>query len=88
MSCRHKDHHNYQRLAHTWTVSGKKENFFVSYAVRGPMVVPNYGLRQDLPVNQHEGILTEFSNFDKNPQWKVSRWDKFLQHEAKAGKSD
>jgi len=51
MSCRHKDHHNYQLLAHTWTVSGKKENFFVSYAVRGPMVVPNYGLQQDLTVN-------------------------------------
>ena len=34
----------------------------------------------------HEVILTEFSNFYKNPQWKVSKWDKFLQHEAKAGK--
>ena len=51
MSCRHKDHHNYQRLAHTWTVSEKKENFFVSYAVRGPMVVPKYCLQRDLPVN-------------------------------------
>lgn len=51
MSCGQKDNHSYQRLAHTWAAPGKKENFFVSYAVRGPMVVPNYGLRQGLPVD-------------------------------------
>lgn len=39
----------YSTLGNTWT--NNKENFYVSYAVRGPIVVPNMGLRQDLPVN-------------------------------------
>jgi hypothetical protein len=28
-----------------------KENFFVSYAVRGPMVIPSMGLEAGLPCN-------------------------------------
>ena len=50
----------------------------------GAKTTPNKALLHGL---YNEGILTEFSNFDKNPQWKVSIWDKFLQHEAKAGKA-
>jgi len=28
----------------------KKENYFVSYAVRGPISYPSYGIRQDMPI--------------------------------------
>ena len=50
MSCSQKNHHNYKQLQHTWN-NLEKENYFVSYAVRGPMVVPSYGLRQGMPVD-------------------------------------
>lgn len=43
-----KDLSNYQQLQDTWT--GTKERYFVSYAVRGPIVVPSYGLRAGMPV--------------------------------------
>ena len=42
--------YNYSRLKHTWG-SSLQENFFVSYAVRGPMVDPENGLRAGMPVN-------------------------------------
>ena len=39
---------NYATLKQTYS---SKENFFVGYAVEGPMVIPEYGLRAGLPVN-------------------------------------
>lgn len=27
-----------------------REDYFVRYAIRGPMVVPSYGLQQDMPI--------------------------------------
>jgi hypothetical protein len=41
----------YQVLKETWSNPTCKEKFFVSYAVEGPMVAPEYGLRQSLPVD-------------------------------------
>lgn len=42
----------YVKLKDTWSFDkNSKENFFVSYALRGPMLVPSYGLRGGLPVN-------------------------------------
>jgi len=38
-----KTHKNFKNAYH-------KENFFVSYAVRGPMIEPEIGVRQDMPV--------------------------------------
>lgn len=38
-------------LDEIWSKPNKKERFFVTYAVRGPMFVPKYGLRRDLPIN-------------------------------------
>lgn len=43
-SCRN----SYNTLKNTW--SGSKENFFVSYAVRGPVLVPSMGLEAGIPV--------------------------------------
>jgi len=62
----------------------EKKEKFCSACTMGAKTTPNKALLHGL---YNEGILTEFSNFDKNPQWKVSIWDKFLQHEAKAGKA-
>jgi len=44
---------NYKILKNTWknTCEVHKENYFVSYAVRGPMMVRSYALRDGLPVN-------------------------------------
>ena len=42
---------SYKLLKNTWVVDKIQEKFFVSYAVRGPMVVPSLGLRMDMPVN-------------------------------------
>lgn len=42
---------NYKILKNTWTNDSMRENYFVSYAVRGPMVVPEMGLEQGMPVN-------------------------------------
>jgi len=39
---------NYKKLKNTW-VGKRKEDFFVSYAVRGPMILP--GLRSGLPID-------------------------------------
>ena len=42
----------YKQLKNTWTnLSLNKEKFFVSYAVRGPMINRDLGLRSGLPVN-------------------------------------
>ena len=40
---------DYCTLRQTWTNSLQKENFFVSYAVRGPTVLAQYALQQDMP---------------------------------------
>ena len=41
---------DYKTLDKTWVKEENKENYFVSYAVRGPMVVPSMGLEAGLPV--------------------------------------
>ena len=56
--------YSYQNLKNTWSCLGSKtceesihttqpkplkEQYFVSYAVRGPMVYPSMGLRQGMP---------------------------------------
>jgi len=57
---------NYVKLKHTWI---PKERFFVSYAVRGPITSPEYGLRQDMPVNHPiSGPVREPSPL--NTRWK------------------
>lgn len=48
-----------------------KENFFVSYALRGPMVVPSMGLESGLPLLiPIEGPVKEPSVL--NTRWKYS----------------
>ena len=51
----------YKILKDTWNGKDKvKEDYFVSYAVRGPMMVPSYGLRYDMPVmHPIEGPVNE-----------------------------
>lgn len=40
----------YNTLKNTWTKPNTSvESFFVSYAVRGPIVCPSYGLEQGVP---------------------------------------
>ena len=46
---------NYEKLGNTWSISKGKENFFVNYAARGPMVVKPLGLRAGMPVNHPIG---------------------------------
>ena len=54
--------YRYQNLKNTWSCLGSKaceksiyeptaleEQYFVSYAVRGPMVYPSQGIRQGMP---------------------------------------
>ena len=56
--------YRYTKLNNTWSCQGSKaceesmhndqdkqlkEQYFVSYAVRGPMVVPSEGIRQGMP---------------------------------------
>lgn len=49
----------YTKLKNTWS-SKSKETFFVSYAVRGPMMIPSYGLRSGLAVDHPiEGPINE-----------------------------
>jgi hypothetical protein len=58
---------NYRTLKTAWV--SEDEKFFVSYAVRGPMVVPELGLRQDLPVDHPiSGPVHEPSPL--NTRWK------------------
>lgn len=44
-----KNNYNYKSLRNAW--SGKRENYFVSYAVRGPIMNPGTGVRSDMPIN-------------------------------------
>jgi len=61
----------YQQLKHTWSGVDVNENFFVSYAVRGPMVNPSEGLRAGLPVDHPiSGPVPEPSPL--NTRWKYS----------------
>lgn len=39
----------YKTLKNTWTWGTPKEDFFVTYAIRGPMILP--GLRAGLPID-------------------------------------
>jgi hypothetical protein len=49
----------------------QKENFFVSYAIRGPIVVPSMGLEAGMPVNHPiPGPVSEPSPL--NNRWKYS----------------
>ena len=44
--------YNYSTLATAWTHNTKlREDFFIGYAVEGPMVDPSYGQRAGLPVD-------------------------------------
>jgi len=43
--------YTYKKLKNTWTNDSIRENWFLSYAVRGPMIIPEMGLEQDMPVN-------------------------------------
>jgi len=63
----------YVKLKDTWTFDkNNKENFFVTYAVRGPMIVPSYGLRAGLPVDHPiPGPVSEPSLL--NARWKYTR---------------
>lgn len=45
---------NYHKLNDTWS-NNIKEQFFVAYAVGGPMVIPSKGLRAGMPVNHPIG---------------------------------
>ena len=48
-----------------------KENYFVSYAIRGPIIVPNMGLEAGLPVNHPiQGPVSEPSPL--NNRWQYS----------------
>ena len=51
----------YKQLKNTWNKSNiNKENFFVTYAVRGPMINSYLGLRAGIPVNYpNTGPVTE-----------------------------
>lgn len=51
MPCTNNNPNNYHTFHQTWTNPMSKEKFFVSYAVRGPTVLPQYALQQDMPVN-------------------------------------
>jgi len=45
---------SYKALKNTWNnfpSNNSSEKFFVSYAVRGPMINPSLGLRAGIPVN-------------------------------------
>ena len=44
---------NYRSLSDYWASPNekKKESYFVSYAVRGPMMIPSMGLEAGLPIN-------------------------------------
>jgi hypothetical protein len=44
-----KNPRGYKVIRNTWLKP--KESFFVSYAIRGPIVNPSQGLRAGLPVN-------------------------------------
>lgn len=69
-----KNYFNYKHIDNSWkniykNMNNSKEQFFVSYAVRGPMVVPSYGLELDLPVNHPiSGPVREPSPL--NTRWK------------------
>jgi hypothetical protein len=57
-----KSSNKYSKLKHTY-----REDFFVSYAVRGPEVLP--GVRQDMPIlTPISGPVTEPSPL--NTRWK------------------
>ena len=45
----HQKKSSYMSLKNTWTES--QENFFIAYAVEGPMVDPSQGLRAGLPID-------------------------------------
>jgi hypothetical protein len=67
----------YKTLGNYWLCDEeKKENYFVAYAVRGPMMVPSMGLEAGLPVDHPiPGPVSEPSIL--NTRWKYSRpWPK------------
>ena len=61
----------YKQLKNTWLSDRNKEDFFVQYAVRGPMVCPSQGLRSDLPIDYPiSGPVKEPSPL--NTRWKYA----------------
>lgn len=46
---------NYSPLKNVWKKEEDKEKFFVSYAVMGPIVAPEKGIRRGMPVNHPIG---------------------------------
>jgi hypothetical protein len=63
---------SYKPLKDTYT---SKEKFFVSYAVRGPIVNPSYGLRDGLPINHPiPGPVTEPSPLNTRYMYHAPGW--------------
>ena len=62
----------YKTLGNYWPCEEeKKENYFVRYAVRGPMIIPSMGLEAGLPVNHPiAGPVNEPSPL--NNRWRYS----------------
>ena len=56
---------NYKQLKNTYT----KENFFIAYAVNGPIINHDYGIRAGLPVTN------EISGPVKEPSPLNTRWE-------------
>lgn len=76
-----KNHSIYKTLKNCWTTNPtnkekSRENWFVSYAVRGPTVVPSMGLESGMPLLYPiPGPVREPSVL--NTRWKYSRpWPK------------
>lgn len=67
---------SYKTMSNYWSCTKHKENYFVSYSVRGPIVVPSMGLESDLPTkNPIMGTVSEPSPL--NNRWLYSRpWPK------------
>ena len=67
MSCKRE---TYSTFKNYWGYKSK-ENYFVSYAVRGPIVIPSMGLEAGMPVNHPIlGPVSEPSPL--NNRWKYS----------------
>lgn len=66
----------YKTLRNAW--GSQKERFFVSYAVRGPMVDPSGGRRAGLPtIGPIEGPVSEPSPL--NTEWRAEfDMDKYM----------
>jgi hypothetical protein len=66
----------YKLLKNTWFLDNKKqENFFVSYAVRGP-TIPQSGMQEGLPVNHPiNGPVSEPSPLNTRCMYSAPGWN-------------